>query len=76
MEIYCSRYSILEAPLIYSDSKNYTIFPYWKSVRRLPLIHNDRVIGVLALFSKKKLNTADFELLVYLYFCVFNTEYW
>jgi DNA-binding Lrp family transcriptional regulator len=34
-----------------------------KSLAGYPLIHNDRVIGVLALFSKKKLNTGDFELL-------------
>ena len=34
-----------------------------KSFAGYPLIHNDQVIGVLALFSKKKLNTADFELL-------------
>jgi GAF domain-containing protein len=51
-------------------------FHIGKAFAGYPLIHNDRVIGVLALFSKKKLNTADFELLVYLYFCAFNTEYW
>jgi DNA-binding Lrp family transcriptional regulator len=43
--------------------------PDWVSKKRLksfagyPLIQNDQVIGVLALFSKKKLNAADFELL-------------
>src|SRR5207249_10390258 len=34
-----------------------------KSCASYPLIYNDQVIGVLALFSKKKLGTIDFELL-------------
>ena len=34
-----------------------------KSFAGYPLIHNNQVAGVLALFSKKKLSPADFELL-------------
>ena len=64
-------------PHLYIQTVKITqFFHIGKAFTGYPLIHNDRVMGVLALFSKKKLNIADFELLVYLYFCAFNTEYW
>jgi hypothetical protein len=64
-------------PHLYIQTVKITqFFHIEKAFAGYPLIHNDRVIGVLALFSKKKLSTADFEPLVYLYFCAFNTEYW
>jgi signal transduction protein with GAF and PtsI domain len=34
-----------------------------KSFAAYPLLHNNKAIGVIAMFSHKKLNSADFELL-------------
>jgi GAF domain len=34
-----------------------------KIFRRIPLVYEGKLIGVLAMFSQKKLSPADFELL-------------